>query len=36
MLTRIAWLSLLILLSSACSNKTDEENQGQGDANPDT
>ena len=36
MLTRIAWLSLLILLSSACSNKTGEENQGQGDANPDT
>ena len=36
MLTRIAWLSLLILLSSACSNKADEDNQGQGDANPDT
>ena len=36
MLTRIAWLSLLILLSSACSNKTGEENQDQGDANPNT
>ena len=36
MLIRIAWLSLLILLSSACSKKTDEDNQGQGDANPDT
>ena len=36
MLTRIAWLSLLILLSSACSKKTGEENQDQGDANPDT
>ena len=36
MLTRIAWLSLLILLASACSKKTGEENQDQGDANPDT
>ena len=36
MFARITSLSLLILLSSACSKKTDEDNQGQGDANPDT